>query len=102
MDGIKKLPKGQLQDGLVDVLQVTPVTLTSGGWTLVSGYYTYIYSNAAITSSSIVDVIPATSTISIVRAADILPSTLSASGTVTMYATNLPTANIVVTFNIFN
>ena len=84
------------------VLQVTPITLTTGGWSLVSGLYEYTYSNANILSTSIVDVIPASSTIAIVKAADIMPSTSSAAGSVKIYATNLPTANIIVTFNIYN
>lgn len=102
MDGTKKIPKGQLQDGLVDVTQVTPVTLTVAGWSLVSGLYNYVYSNALITASSIVDVIPANASVAVVKVADIMPATLSASGNVTIYATNVPTADIVVTFNIYN
>ena len=102
MNGTKKIPKGQLQNGIVDVLQVTPVTLTTGGWSLVSGLYEYTYSNANILSTSIVDVIPASSTIAIVKAADIMPSTSSSAGVVSIYATNLPTGNIIVTINIFN
>lgn len=102
MIGTKKISKGQLQNGIVDVVQVTPVTLTTGGWSLVSGLYEYTYSNANILSTSIVDVIPASSTIAIVKAADIMPSTSSAAGSVKIYATNLPTGNITVTFNIYN
>jgi len=102
MESSKKIPKGQLQSGLVDVLQVTPVTLSSGSWSLVSGLYEYNYSNASITATSIVDAIPANASISIVKDADILPSTLSATGTVTFYATNAPTGNITVTINIYN
>lgn len=102
MEGDIKITKGQLQDGIVDVLQVTPVTLTTGGWTLVSGLYEYSYSNANILSTSIVDVIPANSTISIVKAAEILPATQSFSGSVKIFATNAPTANIIVTVNIYN
>ena len=102
MIGVKKIKKGQLQSGIVDVLQVTPVTLTAASWSLVSGLYEYTYSNAAILATSIVDVIPDNSSISIVKAAEVLPSTSSASGSVKLYATNLPTANIIVTFNILN
>lgn len=102
MDGLKKLPKDQLQDGLVDVLQVTPVTLTIVGWTFASGLYEYTYSNPSILSTSIVDVIPANVSITVVKAADIMPSTLSSTGSVKLYATNLPTTNIIVTINIFN
>lgn len=109
----KKFPKEQIEDYISDttqtalntkigVMQVTPVTLTSGGWTLVSGLYQYTYSNANILSTSIVDIIPANASISVVKTADILPSTSSASGSVTIYATNAPTANITVTVNIYN
>jgi hypothetical protein len=84
------------------VLQVTPVTLTAASWSLVSGLYEYNYSNVAILSTSIVDVIPANSTIAIVQAAQVLPATLSSAGSVKLYATNLPSADITVTFNIFN
>ena len=84
------------------VLQVTPVTLTAASWTLVSGLYQYTYSNVNILSTSIVDVIPQSGSVSIVKTADVMPATLSAAGSVTMYATNLPTGNIIVTVNIYN
>jgi hypothetical protein len=102
LNGTKKIPKGQLQNGLVDVVQVTPVTLTSGSWSLVSGLYEYSYSNANILDTSIVDVIPQNASISIVKAAEVLPATESFFGSVKIYATNAPTANIIVTFNIYN
>jgi hypothetical protein len=89
-------------NGKLSVLQVTPITLTAASWTLSGGLYQYIYSNASILSTSIVDVIPANSTIAIVKAADVLPATSSAVGTVTLFATNLPTGNIIVTVNIYN
>lgn len=102
MNGTKKIPKGQLQNGLIDVVQVTPVTLTSGSWSLVSGLYEYTYTNAAIFDTSIVDVIPQNASISIVKAAEVLPATESFFGYVKIYATNAPTADIIVTFNIYN
>lgn len=102
MQGTKKIPKGQLQNGLVDVVQVTPITLTSGSWSLVSGLYEYSYSNANILDTSIVDVIPQNASISIVKTAEILPATESFFGSVKIYATNAPTGNIIVTFNIYN
>lgn len=83
-------------------LQVNAVTLAVGSWALVSGLYEFVYSNAAIKSTSVVDVTPSNSTIAIVQAAGILPSTDSSNGSVKIFANNLPTANIVVTFNIFN
>jgi len=102
MNGTKKIPKGQLQSGIVDVVQVNSVTLTSGGWSLVSGLYEYSYSNANILDTSIVDVIPANASISIVKTAEILPATQSFFGYVKIYSTNAPTGNITVTVNIYN
>ena len=84
------------------ITQVTSVTLATASWSLVSGLWQYVYSNAAITATSIVDVIPANASIAIVKAADVLPATLSASGTVTLYATNAPSSTISVTVNIYN
>lgn len=89
-------------DAKLEVLQVTPVTLTAASWTLVSGLYQYTYSNVNILSTSIVDVIPQSGSVSIVKAADVMPATSSAAGSVTVYATNLPTGNIIVTVNIYN
>jgi hypothetical protein len=84
------------------LLQVTSVTFSVAGWTFSGGLYQYSYSNANILSTSIVDVIPANASISIVKAAEILPSTSSSSGSVTLYSTNLPTGNIGATINIYN
>jgi hypothetical protein len=86
----------------IGVTTVTPVTLTSGSWSLVSGLYEYTYTSAAIFDTSIVDVIPKNASISIVKAAEILPATESFFGYVKIYATNAPTGNIIVTFNIYN
>jgi len=82
-------------------IQVTAQTLTAGSWTLVSGTYEYDLSNANITTTSIVDVIPDNSYISTVQVAEVYPKTLSGSGTVKLYAKNLPTGNIIVTINIW-
>ena len=89
-------------NGKQSVLQVTPVTLLVSGWSLVSGLYEYNYANSNILSTSIVDAIPSNSTIAIVQTAEFLPSTLSSSGSVKLYANNLPSADVIVTFNIFN
>ena len=83
------------------VTQVTAQTLTAASWTLVSGFYEYNLSNANITTTSIVDVIPDNASVPIVQVAQVLPRTLSGIGTVKLYSTNLPTGNIVVTINIW-
>ena len=77
-------------------------TLTTGSWTLVSGLYEQTVSNVNITATSIVDVIPDNADFSTVTAAQILPRTDSASGSVKVYSTNLPSANIGITLNIWN
>jgi len=82
-------------------LQITSITLSVLGWTLVGDLYEYDYANAAIKSISVVDIVPSNSTIEIVKSASILPETISSTGSVKIYAENLPTADIVVTLNIF-
>jgi len=85
----------------VKIIQVTSQTLLSASWTLVSGLYEYDLANAEITAASVVDVIPDNASVSIIKVAEVLPKTLSGSGTVKLYSTNAPTGNIIVTINIF-
>lgn len=82
-------------------LQITPITLLTSGWALIGDIYEYVYSNENIKIISIVDVIPSNSTIAIVQEASILPETQSSLGSVKIYSVNLPTADILVTINIF-
>jgi hypothetical protein len=96
-------------DGVFDALAlksnkpvVATATLSTGAWSLVSGLQEQSISNVDITSSSVVDIIPDNAAASVVSAAQILPRTDSSSGAVKVYATNLPTANIGVTLNIWN
>lgn len=84
----------------LSVTQVTK-TLTTGAWTLVTGLYEQDVSDVAITASSVVDVIPDNVDIATVKTAEILPRTESGSGTVKVFSTNLPGADIGVTLNIF-
>lgn len=84
------------------ILQVGSLTLTTAGWSLVSGLYEQDLAEANITAASIVDVIPDNAAIATVIAAGILPRTDSAAGSVKVYSQNLPTANIGVTINISN
>jgi hypothetical protein len=84
------------------ILQVGSLTLTTAGWSLVSGLYEQDLAEANITATSIVDVIPDNADIATVIAAGILPRTDSAAGSVKVYSQNLPTANIGVTINISN
>ena len=77
-------------------LQITGLTLLSTGWTLVSGFYEYDLANANITATAEVEVIYMKETITITKAADIMPDNLSDTGTVKIYATNEPTGDISV------
>ena len=88
--------------GTVTITQVTGITVTTGGWSLVSGLYEYDISDANITASSIVDVIPDNADYATITAAELLPANLSSSGQVRIFANNLPGADFGVTINIFN
>jgi hypothetical protein len=82
-------------------LQVTPVTLLVAGWTLVSGLYEYEYTNAIITATSVVDVIPNNASVTTVQEAEIYPQTTTTTSILKIFAKNEPTADITVTLNIF-
>jgi hypothetical protein len=84
------------------VTQITGKTIATGAWSLVSGVYEASISDSAILSTSIVDVIPDNGSASTVRTAEVLPRTDSSTGSVKVYATNLPGATITVTLNIFD
>lgn len=77
-------------------ISVSNVTLTQANWSLVSGLYEYSYSNANITSASLVDVTPKNTTIDIVIAAQILPQGDTSAGAAKFYAKNAPTGDISV------
>jgi hypothetical protein len=82
--------------------QVTGKTVTTGSWSLVSGFYRATISDAAISSTSIVDVIPDNADAATAATAGMLPRTDSNSGSVYIYATTTPAASITVTLNIFD
>ena len=69
-------------------------------WTLVSGKYEAVISNAGILANSFVDVIPSNDHVDIVRSAQIYPSVLISAGSVKVYSKFLPSGTISVTVNI--
>jgi len=81
--------------------QKTGVTLLDTGWTLNAGLYEYDHSDVDILSTTIVDVIPDNADYLIVTAAELLPATVSSSGSVKIFAVNAPTNDIGVTLNLF-
>jgi hypothetical protein len=80
--------------------QVTGVTIATTGWSLNGSIYEYSISNANITSTSIVDVIPDNADLSVAQTAAIYPRTESSSGSVKIFADAVPTATIGCTLNI--
>lgn len=85
----------------ITVTQISGIIVDTTDWTLISGFYEKIVSNASITASSVVDVIPENDSITIVQTAGLLPMTLSEIGTVKLYSANIPTGDITVTLNIW-
>lgn len=81
------------------VILLQAQTLASATWGSekgTSGYYEYVFGNAAIKTNTKVDIVPATSSIETILAAGILPTVESDVGTVTIYAQSIPTADITV------
>ena len=90
-----EIPEG----GSGGVIQATGTLLVSG-WVADGSLFKYVLSNANITATSIVEVIPANAAYDVLVAAEPMPETVSASGTVTMWAKAIPTTDISVTINI--
>jgi hypothetical protein len=103
-DKVDNLPANTIVElgNKAELTQVSELTLLVAGWSLVSGVYRNEITHASITADSVVDVIPANSTIEVVRVANVLPETNSEAGKVYVYAKNIPSASINVTINIFN
>ena len=74
--------------------------ISAEDWTLVSGKYEAVISNAGILANSFVDVIPSNDNVDIVRSAQIYPSVLISAGSVKVYSKFLPSDTISVTVNI--
>jgi hypothetical protein len=92
-------PKG---DQGAAIIQVTDKILNVGGWSLVGELYEQSISDASITATSVVDVVPNNADYATVSTAVFLPRTDSSTEAVKVYCRNLPTSNITVTINILN
>jgi hypothetical protein len=92
-----EIPEGG--GGGASVIQVTG-TLVVANWVTDGSLKKYVLSNANITATSSVEVIPANSSYDVLVAAEPMPETESAAGTVTMWVKNTPSADIPVTINI--
>ena len=84
------------------VTQVTGKTVATGAWSLVSGFYEASISDANISATSIVDVIPDNASAATAKTAEVLPRTDSSAGSVKIYANNAPAATLTVTINIYD
>lgn len=84
------------------ITQVNLVTIPAASFSLVSGLYEASYSNVSILSTSIINITPRNSTISIVSAALFLPQLTVSLGSVKMYAENLPSGDFDVDIVIIN
>lgn len=92
-----EIPAGGTGNG---VKQVTGLSLVVANWVTDGALKKYVLLNANITATSSVEVIPANTSYDILVAAEPMPETESATGTVTMWVKNVPTADIPVTINI--
>lgn len=88
------------QTGGSSVTQITGLTLVVANWVSDGALYKYVLSDAAITATSSVEVIPANASYDVLVVAEPMPETESASGTVTMWVKNVPSADVNVTINI--
>lgn len=76
-------------------------TLATGTWT-GSGPYSYVLSDSTVTASSFVTLWPAEASRNIAKEADIFEDVTTGSSTITIKATNKPSANISIKYTIEN
>ena len=77
-------------------IKLTGQTLTAASWTLVSGYYTYSFSDVNITANCDVSVTPENASYLTAYNAQVLPYVGVASGVATFYSQFPPDANMTV------
>lgn len=78
-------------------IQIDSVLISAGDWAPDAGIYKYTYSDAQITDTKVVEIIPANDAYSIVQGIEVLPLTESFNGYVEFYCNNLPTEDFYVT-----
>jgi len=76
------------------IILLTDQTLSSASWTLVGDYYTYTFSNASITATSIIDFTPNTASSNEVTSCEMQPQITAAAGSCTFFSLLPPQANI--------
>ena len=81
------------------VVALQAQNIAAASWTEdvgTSGYYEYVFGNAAIKTNTRVDIVPAVASADVILEAGILPTVKSDVGTVTIYAKAIPSADIMV------
>ena len=82
-------------------IKLTSQTLTSASWSLVSGYYTYTFSNVNITVNTRVDFTPSTASYLEVTTCGMQTQVTVAAGSCTFYSLFPPQSNITGEITIF-
>lgn len=77
------------------IILLTGQTLSSASWSLVSGYYTYTFSNQSITATSVVDFTPDRTAYLEVTTCGMQTQVTVAEGTCTFYSLFPPQTNII-------
>jgi len=83
------------------IYKLTAQTLTSASWSLVSGYYTYTFSNVNITVNTSVDFTPARTSYTEVTTCGMQSEVTVAAGSCTFYSLFPPQTNITGEITIF-
>jgi len=91
-----------IEGGGSSVVLLTNQTLSSASWSLVSGYYTYTFSNQNITATSVVDFTPNTASSNEVTSCEMQPQITAAAGSCTFFSLLPPQANITGDIIIFS
>jgi hypothetical protein len=83
------------------IVYLTNQTLASASWTLVSGYYTYTFSNSSITATSRVDFTPSAASNEEVTTCGMQAAVTAAAGSCTFFSLFPPQTNITGDITIF-
>ena len=77
------------------IILLTGQTLSSASWSLVSGYYTYTFSNQSITATSVVDFTPNNDSYNEVTTCGMQTQVTVAAGNCTFFSLFPPQTNII-------
>jgi hypothetical protein len=88
--------------GVSSIYRLTAQTLTAASWVLVSGYYTYTFSNVNITTNTRVDFTPDNASINEVSTCRMLPKVDVTTGSCTFYSLFPPQTNVTGEITIFS